>query len=150
MSEAAFEAYLARSVPEYADDKVKAGTWAAEDALRLSQAGHDKLLPEGIRTPGHFLFELVEAASNNVVGNLWIFVDQQARPARAFIYDIAIEVPHQGRGLGKVALRLAEDEARQHGCALIELHVFGWNQRALSLYEKSGYGYVDMVMAKPL
>lgn len=150
MSQAAFEGYLARGIPEYAKDKVMAGTWAAEDALRLSTEGHAKLLPDGIATPGHLLFELIEASTNHVVGDLWIFVDQKTRPPRAFIYDIAIQEAHQGRGLGKAALALAEDESRRRGCGLIELHVFGWNQRALALYEKAGYGYVDMVMSKGL
>ena len=66
MSEAAFEAYLARSIPEYAAEKVRAGSWHPDDALRRSQEGHAKLLPDGIATPGHFLFELVEASTNLV------------------------------------------------------------------------------------
>ena len=150
MSEAAFEAYLARSIPEYAEEKVRAGSWAPEDALRLSQEGFDKFLPGGMATPGHFLSELVESFTNHVVGCLWIFIDEKARPPRSWIYDIAIEEPHRRRGLGKAALKLAEDEAARRGSTLMELHVFGWNTRAISLYEKSGYGYVDMVMSKPL
>lgn len=150
MSEAAFEAYLARSIPEYAEEKVLAGSWHPDDALRLSQEGFDKFLPEGMATPGHFLFELVEASTNHVVGCLWIFINDKARPPRSWIYDIAIEEPHRRRGLGSAALKLAEDEAGRRGSTLMELHVFGWNTRAIKLYEKSGYGYVDMVMSKPL
>ena len=150
MSEAAFEAYLARSIPEYAEEKVRAGSWHPDEALRMSQEGHDKFLPEGMATPGHFLFELVEASTHHVVGNLWLFIDDKARPPRSWIYDIAIEEPHQRRGLGRAALKLAEEEAGRRGSTLMELHVFGWNTRAISLYENSGYGDVDMVMAKPL
>ena len=150
MSEAAFEAYLARSIPEYAEEKVRAGSWHPDEALRMSQEGHDKFLPDGMATPGHFLFELVEAYTNHVVGCLWIFINDKARPPRSWIYDIAIEGPHRGRGLGKAALKLAEDEAARRGSSLMELHVFGWNTRAIALYEKAGYGYVDMVMSKPI
>jgi len=150
MSEAAFEAYLARSIPEYAEEKVRAGSWAPEDALRLSQEGFDKFLPDGMATPGHFLFELVESSTNHVVGCLWIFINDKARPPRSWIYDIAIEEPHRRRGLGMAALKLAEEEAARRGSTLMELHVFGWNTRAIALYEKAGYGYVDMVMSKPL
>lgn len=150
MSAAAFDSYLARAVPEYAQDKVQAGTWDPEDALRLSREGYAKLLPEGIATPGHLLFELVEAATNRVIGDLWIHIDTKGRSPRAFIYDIAIEEARRGQGLGKAALALAEEESRRRGCSLIELHVFAWNKRALGLYEKAGYGYVDIVMAKAL
>lgn len=150
MTEAAFEAYLARSIPEYAREKVRAGSWHPDDALRLSQEGFAKFLPEGMATPGHFLFELVEASTNHVMGCLWIFINDQARPPRSWIYDIAIEASHQRRGVGKAALKLAEEEAGRRGSTLMELHVFGWNTRAIALYEKAGYGYVDMVMSKPI
>ena len=150
MTEAAFAAYLSRSIPEYAEEKVRAGSWHPDDALRMSQEGHDKFLPEGMATPGHFLFELVEVSTNHVVGNLWLFINDKAHPPRSWIYDIAIEERHQRRGLGRAALKLAENEMRRRGSTLMELHVFGWNARAVSLYEKSGYEYVDMVMSKPL
>ncbi len=150
MGEAAFEAYLARSIPEYAEEKVRAGSWAPDEALRLSQEGHDKFLSDGMATPGHFLFELVEVSTNHVVGCLWIFINDKARPARSWIYDISIDEPHRRRGLGRAALKLAEEESGRRGSTLMELHVFGWNTRAISLYEKAGYGYVDMVMSKPL
>jgi ribosomal protein S18 acetylase RimI-like enzyme len=150
MTQAAFDAYIAQCIPGFAQDKVRAGSWPAEEALQKSREAFAKFLPEGRATPGHLLLELIEASTSLVVGNLWLFVDQAARPPRTFIYDIHIDENRQGHGLGRAAMALAEDEARRRGCAVIELHVFGWNRRAISLYEKAGYSYVDMLMSKRL
>ena len=149
MSEADYARYIARSLPEFADEKVRAGSWAASDALERSTQAYAKLLPEGLSTPGHFIFDLV-GPGGSILGVLWLFIDAKFSPPRAFIYDVMIEQPHRGHGLGKAAMQLAESEARKRGCNLIELHVFAWNETALALYRKIGYGFVDMVMAKPL
>lgn len=39
---------------------------------------------------------------------------------------------------------------KDHVVGILWLFIFGWNTRAIALYEKAGYGYVDMVMSKPI
>jgi hypothetical protein len=42
-------------MPEYAADKVEAGTWLPEEALQKSREGSGKLLPLGLASAGQFL-----------------------------------------------------------------------------------------------
>lgn len=37
MNEADFEKYLEHAIKEYADEKVKAGTWCEQESLELAQ-----------------------------------------------------------------------------------------------------------------
>jgi ribosomal protein S18 acetylase RimI-like enzyme len=55
------------------------------------------------------------------------------------VYDISIDPDQQGRGYGRAAMRLAEDEARARGMDRIELNVFGGNEVARGLYRSMGY-----------
>jgi ribosomal protein S18 acetylase RimI-like enzyme len=45
-------------------------------------------------------------------------------------------------------LELVEDRAKELGAKSVELHVFGHNHGALSLYEKMGYNETSITMAK--
>ena len=148
MTEERFAAYLEAAIPEYAADKVAAGTWLEEEALQKSREGYGKLLPQGLASPRQFLFDVVQDDSGEAVGLLWIEVDDAKRDA--FIYDVMLDEAYRGRGLGREALRLAEAEASRRGCRTLSLHVFAHNARAWALYEKSGFALVDAVMRKSL
>ncbi len=145
MTAAAFETYLAGSIAGFAEDKVRAGTWAAPEALEKSHKAFQHFLPEGMASPGHTFHVVVEDGEE--VGVLWLFVDPKA-PATAWLYHIVIDEKQRGRGLGKAALDLAEGYARQNGCTSMELNVFGWNTRAIDLYSRHGYSAVDIRMRK--
>ena len=147
MTPAAFEAYIAASIPGFAEDKVRAGTWAAGEALEKSRQAYAHFLPQGMDSPGHSFHVVVDDDGATEVGVLWIFVEPAA-PATAWLYHIAIDAPHRGRGLGRAALALAEAFARGRGCTAMELNVFGWNTRAIQLYGRHGYSPVDIRMRK--
>jgi ribosomal protein S18 acetylase RimI-like enzyme len=148
MSDEHFAAYLEAAIPEYAADKVKAGEWLDEEAVAKSREGYGKLLPQGLASPGQFLFDVVAHESGESVGLLWIAVDERKRDA--FIYDVMLDAAHRGRGLGRETLGLAQAEAARRGCRTLSLHVFAHNTRAWSLYVKSGFEVVDAVMRKTL
>jgi ribosomal protein S18 acetylase RimI-like enzyme len=142
------DAYVAWSLPGYAAEKVRAGIWSQEESLEQARKSFLHYLPEGYATPGHLFFHLVEPSGGRV-GLLWLYADP-AKPQHAFLYHIVVDEAHRGRGLGKQALALAEDEMRRRGCRHLELNVFGWNTRAISLYRGQGYAPVDMRMRKSL
>lgn len=147
MTPAGFETYLAASIPGFAADKVRAGIWAAAEALEKSRKAHQHFLPEGMASPGHSFHTVVGDDGATEIGVLWIFIDPQS-PAMAFLYHIVIDEKHRGRGLGRAALELAESYVRRNGCTAMELNVFGWNTRALELYGRHGYSPVDIRMRK--
>jgi ribosomal protein S18 acetylase RimI-like enzyme len=64
------------------------------------------------------------------------------------ISDLAVSPQHEGNGVGRALLLHAEGWAREHHCQLVTLAVFPGNERALALYEHSGYAPDLLRLAK--
>ena len=58
--------------------KLNRGKWSVTSALELARQGYKELLPEGLATPGHFLFTVHDATNNANVGVLWYAVEERA------------------------------------------------------------------------
>src|SRR6516164_10973524 len=101
-----------------AGDSEVAAARAADEQLALS-------FPNGDPAPGHQLF--VIAHDTERVGTLWIGPSGVDEPDTWWIWDIAIDESSRGRGIGRTALMLAEDEARTAGASRLGLNVFGGN-----------------------
>jgi ribosomal protein S18 acetylase RimI-like enzyme len=143
-----FTGYRAESLPAYIDDIVRADGLPAAIATANATAQFEKLLPEGVATPGHSLNWLVDATTGARVGHLWLYRAPDA--PRAFIYDLLIRPELRRQGYAEAALREAESFGRASGATRLELHVFGHNSGALALYEKFGFTTTHRGMAKPL
>lgn len=150
MIEDDYKHYLEHSIGEYAKEKVRAGTWAEEDALQLSEETFRKLLPEGLLTLEMRFYRIVDEKRAEKVGYYWLHETDSPAGRTFFIYDFLIFEPYQGQGYGKQAMAALDELARGLGISKISLHVFGHNTRALRLYEKSGYAVTDYVMSKLL
>ncbi len=149
MTEAEYDRYLEKAVREYADDKVKAGTWNPENALELSARDFKHLLPDGVHSQGQHLFMLEDEAAGKKVGMIWVAEVNWGKPL-AFIYDIVVDEGQRGKGYGKQAMLALEDVVRGLGLDEIGLHVFGHNTIARDLYLKVGYEVTDLHMVKKL
>lgn len=86
----------------------------------------------------------------NPIGYLWYVIRGADNNKKAFIADILIYEEQRGKGLGKKAMLLLEEHVREQGLDSIGLHVFGFNQRATSLYKALDYQVTDLVMMKKL
>ena len=64
--------------------------------------------------------------------------------------SVSIATQHQGKGIGRALMRHAENWARERGVEDIRLHVWDFNQRALSLYKELGYEIRSHVLGKRL
>lgn len=148
MNEGEFESFLARSIPQYASEKVKAGNWSAEEAIERSRQEHASLLPQGLATPDHHLYTI--ALDGEPVGDLWLAVQQMSGGATGFIYDVFIAEPFRRRGIAWQALKLLENEAARLSIGKYSLHVFGFNTAARALYGKLGYEITNINMEKTL
>jgi len=141
-----YDAYVGRSIAEYAQEHVKAGNWTADEALAKAEAQFAELLPDGVATEGQHLWSIRDDADRHV-GILW--VGPRPRTEKAlFIWDIAIEASERGRGLGQAALEVLHAWAREHGYERVGLHVFGSNEVARRLYLRTGYVETDVQMEK--
>jgi RimJ/RimL family protein N-acetyltransferase len=150
MTEAEFRAYLERTMPEYADEHVRAGNWHPSEALQKSQEAFDQLLPEGLASAKQFLYTIVAADTDTPVGTLWFGVfDERVRPL-AFLWDFIIFPEFRRQGYATQALGALEEKVRALGIDYIGLHVFAHNVGARSLYLKMGYEETDINMAKTL
>lgn len=66
------------------------------------------------------------------------------------VADLAVVPGQEGHGIGSALLAHAEQWARTHRCKLLTLSVFPDNVRARALYERSGFAFDLLRMAKPV
>lgn len=145
MTQAQYAAYRAVSDEGYAQELFGAGGYATLDDARLSAAQQFvELLPDGLGSPGHHLWRAL--ADGRDVGLLWIWLDG----AWAYIYDIRMDEALRGQGYGTGTLRAGANAARDLGAAYLGLNVFGPNDGARRLYERSGYDTVEQFWVVPL
>jgi ribosomal protein S18 acetylase RimI-like enzyme len=150
MSEDVFRAYQENEIREYAEEKIRSGAWSQEKAYELSVQTHRRLLPEGLATPGQYIYSIRDENLGQNVGVIWFARYEEGGKRLAFIYDITIFEQFRRRGYGTQAMLALEEKVKEVGLDTIALHVFGHNQSALALYEKVGYEITDINMAKTL
>jgi RimJ/RimL family protein N-acetyltransferase len=82
---------------------------------------------------------LVADEDGRIVGRLSAARDPH--PACAHVADLGLMVARDRRrhGIGRALMAAAEDWARDVGIRKLELHVFPYNEPALSLYRSLGY-----------
>jgi RimJ/RimL family protein N-acetyltransferase len=148
LDDAPYRAYRDHLVRDYAADKVRAGAWSESEAQIRAAKDVDGLLPEGPATQGHFLYSVREDAADAEVGTVWFALRDSGVRRYVWIYDIIINENFRRRGYASRMLELVEARAKELGAKSVELHVFGHNQGAQTLYEKVGYSVTSITMAK--
>jgi ribosomal protein S18 acetylase RimI-like enzyme len=149
MTQEQFDAWLPGTIEGYAKEHVATGRWSKDEAIEKSRQEHEKLLPQGVATPNHFLWFIVRSSDRQKVGLLWVNIVTE--PTRhAFIFNIEIDEPFRRHGYAMQAMTRLEEEARRMGLDSIKLHVFGHNTAARPLYEKLGYVPTNINMSKTL
>lgn len=145
-----YATYEAAAITGYAHDNIAAGRWEREGAIERARADFEYLLPRGLDTPDHFLFEIVDGHEGPVIGFAWLAIERKYGPPSAYLYDIGIDAAHRRKGHGMRALRALEDFAAGAGAATIGLNVFANNNGAQALYRKLGYVPTNFNMRKRL
>ena len=148
MTESEFEAYLEKTVPEYAADNVRAGYWSEDEALERSRKAYRDLLPQGVKTEHNYLFTVQLEETGEKIGILWM--KHEAPRPHGFIFDIMLDDSQRGKGYGKQAMLAIEAVAKDLGLETIGLHVFTHNPVAMLLYKGLGYEVTSQNMVKRL
>ena len=148
MTQEYFEAYVERSIPDYAAEHVRAGNWEESQALEKARASYQELLPDGLATKDHFLYTIEGDSEKGTAGLLWFAVDRSGARPKAFVYDLFVEESCRRKGYAQAAMLEMEDKLRAMGVTRVALHVFGHNPGAMSLYRRIGYETADLIMAK--
>jgi len=149
MTEEDFLDYRKEAIPNYAADKCRANGYPKDGALRLANETFEKLLPKGIETPNHYLFNL-ESEAGDILGILWIGIAKEHDLKLPYVFDVQLEPQFRGKGYGKAAMAAAEAKVRELGYNRIGLHVFAHNEIAVGLYQRLGYRTTDFTMQKEL
>lgn len=134
----------------YARDNVVAGRWSSEEASARARAELEQLLPQGLATPDHYIYEIREESTDAAVGFLWFALAGTGEARSAYVYNILVKPPFRRRGHATAALSWLEQFADARGVTGIRLNVFAHNPNAQALYRTLGYEVTAMTMRKSL
>jgi ribosomal protein S18 acetylase RimI-like enzyme len=148
MREDEYAGWLERAKAGYAEDIEVNGDTPHDAAVEKSDRDFARILPDGLSTPGHAIS--VVADGDRDVGILWVAERETDGRRILFVYDLEVDQAQRGKGYGRGAMLLAEQEARRRGIERIELNVFGGNQVARRLYRSLGYLERAILMGKDL
>jgi GNAT superfamily N-acetyltransferase len=131
---------------DYARSMMEEGGVPPESAREIAAAQTEQLFPGRRPSPDQLVF--VVEADGKAVGELWLADREDVLQRCLFVYQVHIAEAHRGRGYGKAAMLLAEEEARRRGIDRIALNVFGRNTVARRLYQSLGYEENAVSMSK--
>lgn len=134
-----FELFRQWSVKDRARELAEGSGFSPEDAIKAAEEEFLEMLPDGPRTPDHFLMQIIEKATEEPAGSIWTIREVTQGRKQSFLCDFAIWKSKRRRGYARAALRLAEEQAAQAGCQESVLFVSDSNTPAKALYEKCGY-----------
>jgi ribosomal protein S18 acetylase RimI-like enzyme len=143
-----FDEWLPGQEAGYAEQIIASGSMPPEAARDKARRDTQRSFSAGLATPGQLVFRVL--AADQPVGWLWLAVPGPDDPAMAWVYDVEVDDSFRGRGYGRQAMLLAEQEARTQGMTSIGLNVHGKNTVALSLYGSLGYEVTTQQMKKPV
>jgi len=142
--------WLEQSRRGYADGIHRHGGVPRAQANAKAVEDYARLIPDGRVPDGQSIYAIEEQGA--VRGHLWV-ADRDGEnggPRHLFVYEIRLEEAARGHGIGRAAMQLAEDVARERGFGRIELNVFGGNDVARGLYRSLGYDEIAVYMGKDL
>lgn len=144
MSSEEYADYRERSTASFAKEIAASRGVPLAEARRIADEDHSSLLPEGRRTPGHFLWTAWQG--DQPVGDLWIQVEAKPDGLHAFAYGLEVRTDLRRRGYGRAIAFAAEQRCREMRVISVGLTVFGPNKAAQALYESLGFETTVMQM----
>jgi RimJ/RimL family protein N-acetyltransferase len=145
-----FEAFVRSSREGYGEQIELYGHAPREEARRKAEEDMARLFPDDRPAEGQTVLVVEEEETGEAVGRVWFTVREHGALESAWLYEISIDERMRGRGYGRQAMLLFEDEVRRRGLRRIALNVFGGNEPARSLYRSLGYVEDSVWMAKEL
>lgn len=150
MTEQFYQQFYDVMSAHYAEENVTSGRWPKENALERSRNEMAQLLPEGITTPDHYLFEIKADDEGETVGYIWLATTERQGERTAFVYEVTVLDAFRRQGHARAAFLQLEDKVRALGLGSIGLNVFYNNAGAQALYRSLGYAPTNMTMVKNL
>src|SRR5215211_6656669 len=96
MSDREYAEFRERSEVSYAAEIAASRAVPLPEARRQAAEDHERLLPEGVRTPDHYLWTAYDG--NEPVGDLWLHVEPKPDGLHAFGYGFEVRQGLRHRG----------------------------------------------------
>jgi ribosomal protein S18 acetylase RimI-like enzyme len=143
--------YIEHSRRTYERDLVDHAGLTPSAAVKKTASDFPRLFPDGRAPEGSEVYVIEDGDSGERVGDLWLAErDNDAGERTLFVYSVEIAPELRGRGFGREAMQLFEDEVRRRGLSQANLTVMGGNDVARSLYRSLGYVERAVFMSKDL
>jgi GNAT superfamily N-acetyltransferase len=135
LSEAS-DRFLALRVRHKAEGRVASGNWQPQGVVNRARRKLEQYLWDGMDTPGHFFFDVVDSRYEKPAGTLWYLIrgDQTI-----WVNRVSVDAKHRRTGSGEWMMKWVERIAKREQVNAISLHVYGHNTGARALYEKIRY-----------
>lgn len=147
MSEKEFTTYFEDKVERYSEVlSENVNEVSNEESFSKARKQLNNLLPKGIETSNHHLFNIY--GDQQLIGFIWLKIEEEKKSA--FLYEIYIFEKYRGKGFGRETMKYVEDFLLQKEIYYFKLHVFGSNTGARKLYEELGFEIAGINMLKPL
>jgi RimJ/RimL family protein N-acetyltransferase len=113
--------------------------WLISVAGEWRSAGDERRFLKALRRYPHAAVFVAEREDGKLVGRL--SVGRDPHPASTHVADVGLMVAQDARrqGVGTALMQAAVEWSREAGVRKLELHVFPWNEAALSLYDAFGF-----------
>ena len=148
-SQSEFDQYLPGAIEHLGNEVSKARDLTKEQGNELAKTSFRNLFPNlKVESEDQYVGYLVEDGTK--IGVMHFGVRRDHRNPYIYLWDIEVSSDHRGKGYGKTAMLLLEEETKSLGIGKISLNVFGHNIAARSLYEKLGYQPASITMSKKL
>jgi ribosomal protein S18 acetylase RimI-like enzyme len=139
-----YDKFLATAIVDYADNKIKNGTWSELHALEKSKATFASLLPDQLHTKDNYLRNI--EADSQKIGFIWYMIKEEEGKPCAYLYEVYIQPTYRNKGYGSEAIKLFVQDAETLGAETVWMHVFGHNEQALHLYKRLGFEISDYTL----
>ena len=147
MTAAEFESGASGSSRTYAEEIGRRPAAHPEQAAAKAAISFARLLPDGVDTPNHSI-SCSRTSDGSAVGQLWIAEERWTAGLACTCTDSTSAQAERGRGFGREAMLMVEDEARAHGLDRIELNVWPSNHVAHALYRSLEFEETSLGMVK--
>ncbi|MEI5906816.1 GNAT family N-acetyltransferase [Bacillus spongiae] len=146
MTEEEFSSYFDEKVERYTEVLSHHVHEEGEEPVVKAAKQLKALLPEGVNTPNHYLFNVNHGSKR--IGFVWLKVELNKKSA--FLYEIYLFDEYRGKGFGSQVMNDIEKWLIKKGVNYFKLHVFGSNTGARKLYEELGFDLMGINMMKPI
>ncbi|HEX6128606.1 MAG TPA: GNAT family protein [Candidatus Limnocylindria bacterium] len=113
------------------------GRWLLTPPSAVSEPSEAFFIGEMIRGGGGLA--LVAESDGEVIGNVLVSLERNAVSSHVGTLSIVIAKGWRDVGIGSDMVRSAQDWCREHGLEKLALAVFPDNERAIAVYERSGF-----------